>query len=83
MGLGDPFLRRMLVNAANYILGPFGKESDLREWGLKLASRGGKNARHRAKVAVARKLGVLMHALWTSGKQYEPLRQGREQKMAG
>ena len=61
---GDPFLRRLLVNGANYILGPFGKDSDLRRWGLELAKRGGKNAKKRATVAVARKLAVLMHRLW-------------------
>lgn len=71
---GDPFLRRLLVNSANHVLGPFGKDSDLRRWGLELAKRGGKNARKRAKVAVARKLAVLMHSLWTTGEVYEPLR---------
>jgi transposase len=70
---GDPFLRRLLVNGANYILGPFGKESDLRRWGLELGKRGGKNAKKRAKVAVARKLAVLMHRLWVTGEVYEPL----------
>jgi transposase len=70
---GDPFLRRLLVISANYILGPFGKDSDLRRWGLELAKRGGKNAKKRAKVAVARKLAVLMHRLWTTGEVYEPL----------
>jgi transposase len=70
---GDPFVRRLLVNGANYILGPFGKESDLRRWGLELAKRGGKNAKKRAKVAVARKLAVLMHRLWMTGEVYEPL----------
>lgn len=70
---GDPFLRRLLVNGANYILGPFGQDSDLRRWGLELAKRGGKNAKKRAKVAVARKLGVLMHRLWVTGEIYEPL----------
>jgi transposase len=70
---GDPFLRRLLVNGANYILGPFGKDCDLRRWGLELASRGGKNAKKRAKVAVARKLTVLMHRLWVTGEVYEPL----------
>ena len=69
---GDPFLRRLLVNSANHILGPFGKDSDLRRWGLELAKRGGKNARKRAKVAVARKLAVLMHRLWVTGEVYEP-----------
>ena len=71
---GDGFVRCLLVNAANYILGPFGKDSDLRRWGLRLAERGGKNARKRAKVAVARKLAVLMHHLWMTGEDYEPLR---------
>jgi transposase len=70
---GDPFTRRLLVNAANYILGPFGPDSDLRRWGLELAKRGGKNARKRAKIAVARKLAVLMHRLWVTGEVYEPL----------
>lgn len=70
---GDPFVRRLLVNGANYILGPFGQDSDLRRWGLELAKRGGKNAKKRAKVAVARKLAVLMHRLWVTGEVYEPL----------
>lgn len=70
---GDPFLRRLVVNGANYILGPFGPDSDLRRWGLDLAKRGGKNAKKRAKVAVARKLAVLMHRLWVTGEVYEPL----------
>jgi transposase len=70
---GDPFVRRLLVNGANYIMGPFGQDSDLRRWGLELAKRGGKNAKKRAKVAVARKLAVLMHRLWVTGEVYEPL----------
>jgi transposase len=76
---GDPFVRKLLVCAANYILGPFGEDSDLRRWGLKLAERGGKNARKRAKVAVARKLAVLMHRLWVTGEVYEPLRNANKQ----
>ena len=70
---GDAFLRRLLVQCANYILGPFGRDSDLRRWGLELAKRGGKNAPKRAKVAVARKLAVLMHRLWVTGEVYEPI----------
>jgi transposase len=70
---GDPFLRRLLVNGANYVLGPFGKDSDLRRWGLELGKRGGKNAKKRAKVAVARKMAVLMHRLWVTGEVYQPL----------
>jgi transposase len=76
---GDPFVRRLLVIAANKILGPTGADSDLRRWGLKLAERGGKNARKRAKVAVARKLAVLMHRLWVTGEVYEPIGYGKRQ----
>jgi transposase len=71
---GDRYLRTLLVQGAHYILGPFGEDSDLRRWGLKLAERGGKNAKKRAVVAVARKLAVLLHKLWVSGEVYEPLR---------
>jgi transposase len=70
---GDTFLRRLAVNSANFILGPFGEDSDLRRWGLLLAQRGGKNAKRRATVAVARKLVVLMHRLWVTGEEYKPL----------
>lgn len=70
---GDIYLRRLLVSSANFILGPFGQDSDLRRWGLALAERGGKNGRKRAKVAVARKLAVLMHRLWVTGEIYQPL----------
>jgi len=72
---GDRRLRRLLVQAAQYILGPFGPDTDLRRWGLELASRGRKNAKKRAVVAVARKLAVLMHRLWVTAEVYEPLRQ--------
>src|ERR1700687_5527490 len=68
---GDRYLRTMLVQGAHYILGPFGEDSDLRRWGLRLAERGGKNAKKRAVVAVARKLAVLLHRLWVSGEVYE------------
>jgi transposase len=77
---GDPFVRRLLVNAANYIMGPFCKDTDLRRWGLRLAERGGKNARKRAKVAVARKLAVLLHRLWVTGEVYEPVGYRSEQR---
>jgi len=72
---GDRMVRRLMVGSAHYILGPFGKDCDLRQFGLKLAARGGKNAKKRAVVAVARKLGVLLHRLWLTGETYEPLRQ--------
>jgi transposase len=72
---GDPYLRRLLVQCAHYILGPFGEDSDLRRMGQRLMVNGGKNAKKRARVAVARKLSVLLHRLWVSGQVYEPLRQ--------
>ena len=71
---GDEMLRKLLVGSAHYILGPFGSDSDLRRHGEKIASRGGKNAKKRGAVAVARKLSVLLHSLWMSGEIYEPLR---------
>jgi transposase len=70
---GDRMLRKLLVGSAHYILGPFGPDSDLRRFGKKLCERGGKNAKKRATVAVARKLAVLLHRLWISGEVYEPL----------
>ena len=71
---GDPYLRTLLVQGAQHILGPFGADSDLRRWGLKLAERGGRNGKKRAIIATARKLAVLLHRLWVSGEVYEPLR---------
>jgi transposase len=71
---GDEMLRKLLVSGAHYVLGPFGSDSDLRRHGEKIASRGGKNSKKRAVVAVARKLAVLLHSLWMSGEVYEPLR---------
>ena len=71
---GDRMLRKLLVGSAHYILGPFGPDCDLRRFGMKLCERGGKNAKKRATVAVARKLAVLLHRLWISGEVYQPLR---------
>ncbi len=71
---GDRMMRQLLVQSAHYILGPFGEDSDLRRHGLKIAARGGKNAKKRAAVAVARKLAVLLHRLWITAEEYEPLR---------
>ncbi len=72
---GDPFLRQLLVQSAHYILGPFGPDCDLRRRGLELAQRGGKAAKKRAVVAVARKLAVVLHRLWLTQQRYEPLRE--------
>lgn len=72
---GDGYVRKLLVQCAHYVVGPFGVDSDLRRLGERLAQVGGKNAKKRAVVAVARKLAVLLHRLLVSGQAYEPLRQ--------
>jgi len=69
---GNSFLRRLLVQCAQHVLGPFGHDCDLRRWGLRLAERGGKAGKKRAIVAVARKLAVLLHRLWVTGERYQP-----------
>ena len=74
---GDEMLRKLLVGSAHYILGPFGSDSDLRRHGQKIASRGGKNAKKRAAVAVARKLSVVLHRLWVTAEVYDPLHNTR------
>lgn len=80
---GDTYLRTLLVGCAQYILGVFGPDCDLRRFGLKLAARGGKNGKRRAVVAVARKLAVMMHHLWKSGEAYDPFyQQNRKLKKA-
>ncbi len=94
---GDEYMRQLLVNCAHHILGPFGADCKLRRWGLALAQqtmekdqqkkRAGQkvkksNAKKRAVTAVARKLAVLLHRLWVSGKPYEPLRGCSQEVMA-
>jgi len=72
---GDRLVRQLLVQASHYILGPFGQDSDLRNFGLELARRGGKNGKKRAVIALARKLAVVLHRLWVGDADYEPHRQ--------
>src|ERR1700757_4783553 len=62
----------LLVECANHVLGPRGRDSTLRQWGLHLASRGGKQSHNHAIVAVARKLAVLLHRIWITQEQYIP-----------
>jgi transposase len=69
---GNVYLRSPLVECANHVLGLRGKDSTLRQWGLHLASRGGKQSRNRAIVAVARKLAVLLHRIWVTQEPYIP-----------
>lgn len=80
---GDAFVRRLLVQCAHRVLGPFGGDSELRRWGLRLAGEPPAGAPHtrpssirkrRAVVALARKLAVVLHHLWVSGEVYTPLR---------
>jgi transposase len=79
---GDAYLRKLLVQGAHCILSPHGPDTDLKRWGSKLSERGGKNAKKRAIVAVARKLAVLLHCLWVTGEVYEPLRHSQDRAAA-
>ena len=72
---GDAYLRRLLVSAAQYILGPFAPASALRQYGLTLAAEGTARAKKRAVVAVARKLAVLLLSLWKNERSYVPFPQ--------
>jgi transposase len=72
---GNTYLRSLLVQSAQYILGRFGPDSELRRWGLKLAASGGKRGKKRAIVAVARKLAVILHSMWRSGQRFQPFPQ--------
>jgi len=76
---GDGYLRKTLVQCAQHIVGPFGQDSDLRRWGLKMVAdgNGSKRAKQRAVVGVARRLAVLLMSLWKSGESYDPLRHSR------
>ena len=71
---GNAYVRKLLVQCAQYILGAHGPDCELRRFGLRLASRGGKAHKKKAMVAVARKLAVLMLSLWKSGEDYQPER---------
>lgn len=79
---GDVYLRSLLVGCAQYILGPFGPDTALRRWGLSISQRGGRGAKKRAVVAVARKLSVIMHRLWVTGETYRPFPEGKPEEEA-
>lgn len=70
---GDSLCRKLLVQAAQVLLMRNAPDSDLKRWGLALAERGGKSGKKRTTIAVARKLAVLMHRLWVTGEEYQPL----------
>jgi transposase len=69
---GDNLMRKLAVQCAHFMLGRFGKDTALKRWGLALSVRGGKNAKKRAVVAVARKLLVIMHRLWKKQERFVP-----------
>ena len=76
---GDQYLRKLLVQSAHYVLGHYGPDSALRRWGLRLCARGGKNAKKRAIIAVARKLSILLHRLWITQAEYILFYAGKKQ----
>lgn len=79
---GDRHLRRLLVQCGHYILGPFGEDCDLRRYGEAIRQRGGRWAKKKAAIAVARKLSVLLHRLWIGATPYEPLYQSHKRELA-
>jgi transposase len=79
---GDPLMRSLLGHCATYILGPFGRDCDLRRWGMPRLASGDTGARNRTRVAVARKLAVTMLAMWKTGDEHQPLRQGARHESA-
>ena len=79
---GDAYLRRLLVGCAHYVLGPHGPKTALKQWGEKLSERGGKRAKRKAVVGVARKLAVLLHHLWVTGEVYEPFPESSRRRAA-
>lgn len=64
---GDPLLRTALYEAANQVLTRSHATSALRRWGLMLKAR---NGHKKAVVAVARKLAVILHAMWKSNAAF-------------
>jgi transposase len=65
--VGDTDVRRALFVAANSVMTRSAKPSRLKSWGARLSRSKG---RKRAVVAVARKLAVILHAMWTDGTEF-------------
>jgi transposase len=65
---GDKMLRSYLYEAANVLLTRVAKWSTLKSWGVRLAKRSGLR---KAKVAVARKLAVILHRMWIEGTEFK------------
>lgn len=65
---GDRLLRSYLFEAATVLLYRTKKWSSLKAWGMKLAKRIGMK---KAKVAIARKIAVILHCIWVDGTSFE------------
>lgn len=66
---GDELVRTLLVQAAHVMLRDGQRDSELRQFGKRIEEKKGKK---KAVVAVARKLSVVMHTLWVTGRDYDP-----------
>jgi transposase len=83
---GNVYLRKLLVQCAQYIMGAYGEDCDLKRYGQRIAKaktdgakgKGAKGAKKKAVVAVARKLAVLLMTLWKTGADYDPLYNSRQ-----
>jgi transposase len=75
---GNKYLRQLLVQCAQYLIGHFGPDCALRNHGLKLVEKGGKGAKKKATIAIARKLAVMMIAMWQKGSPFEPFPPARK-----
>jgi transposase len=64
---GDGFARTCLYEAAGVLLTRVERWSSLKAWGVRLMKRIGTT---KAKVAVARKLAVILHRIWTDGTEF-------------
>lgn len=76
---GNSYLRKLLVQSAQYLLGHYGPDCALRTHGLKLAAKGGPGAKKKAIIAVARKLAVMMIVMWQRNSAYNPFPSQRTQ----
>jgi transposase len=65
--IGDEAVRSVLFEAAHIILTKAVKGGALKSWAMRLAKRAGMK---KAKVALARKLAVILHRMWVDGKPF-------------
>jgi transposase len=68
---GDGLLRSYLIEAAQVLLTRTRRSCALKRWGLRLCRKKGLR---KARVAVARKLAILLHRLWITGEDFDPAR---------